>query len=136
MALNGGGKSPAAIDKQREIGERIRRLRKDKLRLDQAELARQLGVSHGAVSYWERGGNLTPMNFRRLAEFAGVTVEYLTNGQDATADPRIRQLTDRLAILQDDHLERYIRTFNEMLDFRETLLAERLKSNREKTPGD
>jgi transcriptional regulator with XRE-family HTH domain len=126
MAVNGGRPSPATQDKQREIGERIRLLRTEKLRLKQAELAKRLGVSHGTVSYWERGGNPHPEHFRRLAGFAGVTVEYLTNGHDATdLDPRIQRLNDRLAILDDEQLDNYFKAFNEMLDLREALLASR-----------
>jgi transcriptional regulator with XRE-family HTH domain len=131
----GGGRGPngASRDvnvKQREIGERIRRLRTVKLRLDQAGLASELGVSHGTVSYWERGGNQQPANLRRLAEYAGVTIEWLTNGVEAGGRPELKQLYDRMAMLEEDHLELYLRVFNEMLDFREGLISERLNNKK------
>ena len=136
MAESGGGgrgpngASKDVIVKQREIGERIRRLRTAKLRLDQAGLARELGVSHGTVSYWERGGNQQPANLRRLAEYAGVTIEWLTNGVEAKGRPELKQLYDRMAMLDEDHLEQYLRRFNDELDLRERLISETLNNKK------
>lgn len=108
-----------------EIGERIRRIRSEKLKMTQHTLASELGVSHGTVSYWERGGNAQPANLRRFAQLAGISMELLTNGADAKAfSPRWNQLEQRLMHVPSRELDELFDMFDELLDFRDRLLGQ------------
>jgi transcriptional regulator with XRE-family HTH domain len=67
-------------ERAKKIGERIKFARKSILKIDQDTLGRKLGVSGNAVSLWERGNNASGENLRRLAELAGVTLDWLYSG--------------------------------------------------------
>lgn len=119
----------------RQVGERIRRLRNEKLKWTQFTLASELGVSHGTVSYWERGGNATPANLRRLAEVTGVSMEWIQNGIDATAfHPRWGDLEQRLMHLPDRDLEEVFNLFDQLLDLRDKTIERAIRKGR-KPPG-
>ena len=62
------------------IYERIESLRKSK-GLSQGKLEKQLGFSNGSISKWK---NSTPKveRLQKLAEFFGVSVEYLMTGKE------------------------------------------------------
>jgi transcriptional regulator with XRE-family HTH domain len=138
MKMSGGGNGPgkaseAETAKQRQIGERIRRLRTEKLRLDQGTLAKWLGVSHGTVSYWERGGNATPANLRRLASVSGVSLEWLVNGTDGITDTRLKNILNRMMTLSGTDLDYHLDMFERMLNQRDELVRQ-LKRPRRKPP--
>jgi transcriptional regulator with XRE-family HTH domain len=62
------------------IHERIRHLRSI-LGLEQAEMAKLIGVSRGAVGNWELRGGIKQANLRRLADLTGVSFEWLATGK-------------------------------------------------------
>lgn len=59
------------------FGRKLRHLRKER-KLSQSELAEALGVSQGAISYWEKGEKLPDLNtFWILCQFLDVEPSYL-----------------------------------------------------------
>lgn len=64
------------------FSERVRRLRK-KRHLTQGAVAREVGVSNVAVSYWESGTRAPgSWHLRDLARMLGVTTDYLLTGHE------------------------------------------------------
>lgn len=121
------GDNAAAV----EVGARIRQLRSEKLKMTQHMLASELGVSHGTVSYWERGGNATPANLRRFAKLSGVSMEWLTNGIDAQAfHPRWTELEHRMLHIPDGELEDLFDWFDDLLDRRERMIGQKERKGR------
>lgn len=77
----------------KDIGERIAAAR-ETARLNQSELARQMGVSPQAVQKWEAGETVPRgQRIERLASALGVTVSYLMSGTGA--DAGLRLVSDR-----------------------------------------
>lgn len=72
------------------MGNRIREARKS-AKLTQAELAKQVGVTQGAVTQWETG-RIAPklQTMLTLARTLGVSVEYLS-GDGGHADGKAVQ---------------------------------------------
>lgn len=69
------------------ISERISCLRKQK-GLSQYQLSELLGVSRQAVSKWENGLSMPDMeNLVSIAQILGVTLEYLTTGNENAPPP-------------------------------------------------
>lgn len=67
------------------IGQRIAELRKNK-GLTQAELADRIGVSHQAVSQWERGETLPDiLTLPALAEIFGESISAIMGMEDVKA---------------------------------------------------
>lgn len=68
------------------FGIKLRHLRKEK-KLSQSEVAEALGVSQGAISYWEKGEKLPDLNtFWILCQFLDVEPSYLMGSyRDITA---------------------------------------------------
>ena len=64
--------------------ERIETLRKSK-NISQGKLEKELGFSNGSISKWK---NSTPTTERlqKLADYFGVTVEYLLTGEEAKSE--------------------------------------------------
>ena len=64
--------------------ERIETLRKSK-NISQGKLEKELGFSNGSISKWK---NSTPTTERlqKLADYFGVTVEYLLTGEEAESE--------------------------------------------------
>ena len=56
-------------------------MRKVLLDLTQKQLADQIGVKRGAVTNWERGGNIGRKNASKITELAGVTLDWLLHGR-------------------------------------------------------
>lgn len=90
---------------QREIGERIAKLRKSRGNPPQEVVAQQLGVSYRAYQAWE-AGDAKPAyrNLSKLAAFFGVTEEYILMGgeEPERATPQL----DRIEALLIEHTER------------------------------
>ena len=62
--------------------ERLKELRQDK-GVGQKALAKQLNLSHGAISFWENGQREPTMsNLIVLAQYFGVSVDYLVGLKD------------------------------------------------------
>jgi transcriptional regulator with XRE-family HTH domain len=115
----------------KQIGIRIRDIRQGK-NLSQAELAEQLGISHGTVSYWERGGNAKPDNLRNFAKLCSVSMEWLTNGIDVEAafHPRWIQIEGRLRHRPNEELEELFDLFDFYLDQRDRQIERDKKKRR------
>ena len=64
------------------MGDRIRRLREGQ-NLTQLELAKECGVTKGAVSQWELGGtqNIKLKSWLKLLATLHTTAEYLVSGE-------------------------------------------------------
>ena len=58
------------------LSERLRDLRNEK-RISLAKLAEQVNVSPSVVFYWEKGGEPTASNLKKLALFFDVSADYL-----------------------------------------------------------
>lgn len=62
--------------------ERLRELRQEK-GIGQKALAKQIDISHGAISLWENGQREPTMsNLIVLAKYFGVSVDYLIGLED------------------------------------------------------
>ena len=59
--------------------ERLESLRKSK-KISQGDLEKELGFSNGSISKWKKS-QPTFDRLKRLADYFGVTVEYLLNGE-------------------------------------------------------
>lgn len=77
------------------MGERIRQ-RREGQGLTQAQLAKLVGVTKGAVSQWELGGtkNIKLVIFLKLIEVLHTTADYLVSGATPGATGRYRALKD------------------------------------------
>lgn len=62
------------------IYERIESLRKSK-KISQGKLEKELGFSNGSVSKW-KNSTPTPERLQKLAEYFGVTVDYLMGKEE------------------------------------------------------
>lgn len=62
------------------IGQRIREARKAK-QMTQADLAKKVGLSQGAIGHLEAGRNDNSMHLVQIAAALGVRAEWLTNGR-------------------------------------------------------
>jgi transcriptional regulator with XRE-family HTH domain len=90
------------------------KLRREELRLDQAGLARQLGVQQQTISKWEKAKTVPkPSRIRDLADVLRVEVSdlmryagYLAEGdpEDVQAKEPIHHLLEQVGCLTDDQL--------------------------------
>lgn len=81
------------------IYERIESLRKSK-GLSQGKLEKQLGFSNGSISKWK---NSTPKieRLQKLANFFGVSVEYLTTGNEEELKNNTNDLKKKYEEIED-----------------------------------
>lgn len=81
----GEGDSPAvyayAVGDSGEIGLRIKRLREARGPMTQAEFAKPLNVTRGAVGNWERGEGIKRENLVQIANTFKASVQWLSTGQ-------------------------------------------------------
>ena len=86
-----------------DLGERLTALRK-KEGLSQAELARQIDISHTQVTRYETKGVQPPADvLKKVAEIFGTSIDYIVNG---TADEKASgTLTDAALIKQFKEIE-------------------------------
>ncbi len=76
------------------LGQRVKKLRKDK-KLTQTELGGAVGVTYQNIQNLEKGGVDNPRYLIKLADFFGVSTDYLLNGTD-TDNPAFRDLDAEL----------------------------------------
>lgn len=93
----------ADLERQREIGQRIKALREE-LGLTQPVLADKVGVTLRAAQAWEAGGGIGYENRKRLAEELGVSEEFLLFGEPGRQGPstqldRIEAKLDAVLVL-------------------------------------
>lgn len=81
------------------IYERIESLRKSK-GLSQGKLEKQLGFSNGSISKWK---NSTPKveRLQKLADFFGVSVEYLMTGEEGEQKDNTNDLKQKFEELKE-----------------------------------
>lgn len=71
------------------VYERIESLRKE-MKLSQGKLEKELGFSNGSVSKW-RNSTPTPERLKKIADYFGVTVDYLMTGkEEAQKEPQLK----------------------------------------------
>lgn len=83
------------------IGERIRKLRKDK-KLTQKDLAKILGISDAAIVHWEKDVNIPKLeHLNIMAPTLNTTIDYIMYGKSDTSDNVIdfRPITRMLPVL-------------------------------------
>ncbi|QNM07197.1 helix-turn-helix domain-containing protein [Wansuia hejianensis] len=110
--------------------ERIETLRKSK-NISQGKLEKELGFSNGSISKWK---NSTPTTERlqKLADYFGVTVEYLLTGEEAESevyytnpetarmaqemfeDPDMRSLFDMKRNMEPDKFKAHVNFMREL----------------------
>lgn len=110
--------------------ERIETLRKSK-NISQGKLKKELGFSNGSISKWK---NSTPTTERlqKLADYFGVTVEYLLTGEEAESevyytnpetarmaqemfeDPDMRSLFDMKRNMEPDKFKAHVNFMREL----------------------
>lgn len=67
---------------EKEIGNRIKKLRTD-LGMKQEDLAKNLGITARAISYYETSKRLPPLDMiKKLSQFFSVPVNYLLGMED------------------------------------------------------
>ncbi len=73
-------KNKLPMKRNQEIGERVRAIRKS-LRLEQTDLAKEMGVSQAGISLYEKGEIETPLSFLdSLKKKYGVSSEWVIFG--------------------------------------------------------
>jgi transcriptional regulator with XRE-family HTH domain len=83
--------------RQREIGERITALRRSRGNPPQEVVAQQLGVSYRSLQAWEAGDSKPSYrNLTKIAEFFGVTEEFILVGEENASSPRHMSQLDRI----------------------------------------
>lgn len=93
---------------------------REKVGISQRELARQLGVHHSNVSFWERSGTMPPADvLPPMAKILGVTVDELL-GQPKTRNApapggKLGRLFDQVAKLPRTQQARIAGTIEDML---------------------
>jgi len=84
------------------IGKRLKQLREES-GLQQKDIAKVLGVTESAIGHYERGArNLDPESIKKLADFFGVSSDYLlgrTNIREPitpTSDDEVNEILESL----------------------------------------
>ena len=92
------------------IGKRLRQLREDR-GMKQAEVAEATGVDRGHLSVVERDkGRLSLESVRALAQFYGVSLEWLVEGRGPMRmDPRAEAILSALDALPAAERETHLR---------------------------
>lgn len=86
------------------VFERIENLRKSQ-KISQGKLEAELGFSNGSISKWKKSMP-TPDRLQKLAEYFGVTLEYLMTGEDNRFSVDSAKLNARIAL--DTNLQDHI----------------------------
>lgn len=81
------------------IYERIESLRKSQ-RISQGKLEKELGFSNGSVSKW-KNSTPTPERLQKLADYFGVSVDFLMTGKEDEEDGNMVENRDLKAKYQD-----------------------------------
>ena len=79
--------------------ERIETLRKSK-GISQGKLEKELGFSNGSISKW-KNSNPTAERLQKLADYFGVSIEYLTTGRESNAEAATLSAKDERDIAKD-----------------------------------
>ena len=98
------------------IGVQIAKLRKEK-NITQEELAKKLDVSAQAVSKWENGGSPDLELLPKIADYFGVSIDYLFSRGQIKADAGFTQkdFLERLDALQKQISENSLYLYNDTI---------------------
>ncbi len=78
---------------QYERGQRIKKIREEKLKMNKTQLAREIGTSSQFLGFVEDGkGNLVYYSLRRLREVSGHSADYILFGLDDTCINKTKKL--------------------------------------------
>lgn len=82
------------MDAMQHFQKRLKELR-EKKKINQSELAEKLGVSRGAISYYENGDRVPDIEFLyKAADFFDVSADYLI-GRSNAKKPEYQQFSDQ-----------------------------------------
>lgn len=85
------------------VFERIEKLRKDK-KISQGKLEKELGFSNGSISKW-RNSTPTYERLQKVADYFGVSVDYLMTGAEDKKEPPVLTTKDERDITKSlDHI--------------------------------
>lgn len=105
-----------------EIGERIRKIRKDELNKSREEFAEELGISTNTASRLENANNVVRNVevFLKISEISGYTMEELLLGKnESTEKVKMRKRINYLLnVLSEDELEYIFITINDFIKFK------------------
>lgn len=105
-----------------EIGERIRKIRKDELNKSREEFAEELGISTNTASRLENANNVVRNVevFLKISEISGYTMEELLIGQNETlAKEKIKKRINYLLnVLEDDDLDYIFTIINDFIKYK------------------
>lgn len=75
---------PARVPRMKKSTDRANTIktRRQKLKLSQEDLAKLIGVTRVAVSYWEKGGELRGDNLLKLSQVLDLDPNFLNDGQE------------------------------------------------------
>ncbi len=108
------------------IGKRIRARRKE-LRISQATLSKQLGVSNAAISQWERGETEPRgQNLITLCNILGCSPEYLLQGKNSDALISVEALSSTLT----NREKIFLQLFRELPDIEADELLKNLEDKK------
>lgn len=89
------------MDKDNLVGEKIRKIRID-LGLEQAQLAKMLNTTQGAISNWERGDNMpNKTRLKEIADLGNTTVSELL-GENKNVGSRIKGIRERFGLTTEE----------------------------------
>lgn len=96
---------------ERNVGQRIRELRKTR-RLQQKKLAQMVGISHGALTNFEKGRRRISLDWlQKISEALDTPMAYFLDDQQGKSkivagDPREKRLLDAWRRLRSDILRK------------------------------
>ncbi len=84
------------------FSDRLKMLRKQK-NLTQEQLSKSIGINKSAIAMYETGQREPKIEIIRLfADFFNVDMNYITDSEDISLGPRIKELRERLNITQEE----------------------------------
>ncbi len=105
-----------------EIGERIRKIRKEELNKSREEFAEELSISTNTASRLENANNVVRNVevFLKISEISGYTMEELLLGQNITTEKeKIRKRINYLLnVLTEDDLEYIFTIINDFIKYK------------------
>jgi len=105
-----------------EIGERIRKIRKEELNKSREEFAEELSISTNTASRLENANNVVRNVevFLKISEISGYTMEELLLGQNETTEKeKVRKRINYLLnVLTEDDLEYIFTIINDFIKYK------------------
>jgi len=105
-----------------EIGERIRKIRKEELNKSREEFAEELSISTNTASRLENANNVVRNVevFLKISEISGYTMEELLLGQNITTEKEKtrKRINYLLNVLTEDDLEYIFTIINDFIKYK------------------